>query len=143
MLGLPLNIHNTAVGNTVEPCGSGATAIGVTHPNDGNVGTSLFGDKYQLSEVRVDRAGQNGWAALHNQATIPWVWSVIEFDQNGYPDYGRLKNASSINPTTNYQLFPTYSVYINGKLLYKTTQGTSASFANLTPGLQLSPSAIQ
>jgi hypothetical protein len=138
-----LGIHNTAVGDTLDPCGSGIGLIGEANPNNGHVGTSLFADQYQLAEVRVDHAGQTGWKTLNNQREIPWVWSVIEFDQNGNPDYGRIQNASSINPTTNYQIFPTYSIYVNGKRLKKTIQGTPAAFASLPPGIQLDPSLIQ
>ena len=139
-----LGISNVAVGNTLDPCGSVLGTIGVADPNNGKTGTSLFGDQYQLSEVRVDQAGQNGWATLHNHQPIPWVWSVIEFDQSGNPDLGRIHNAPSpINPTTNYQIFPTYSVYSNGQLIYTVHQGTPAAFANLPPGSELSPSSIQ
>jgi hypothetical protein len=138
-----LGIQNTVVGDTLDPCGSGIGVVGVANANSGKVGTSLFGDQYQLAEVRVDQAGQNGWAALNNQRAIPWVWSVIEFDKNGNPDYGRIQNSSPTIPTTNYQIFPTYSVYINKKLMYQTQQGTPGAFASLPPGSELSPSLIQ
>jgi hypothetical protein len=138
-----LGISNTAVGKTLDPCGSGIGVSGVANPNDGKVDTSFYGDQYQLAEVRVGQAGQTGWKTLNNKREIPWVWSVIEFDKNGYPDLGRIQNASPTNPTTNYQIFPTYSVYVNGKLTYKTKQGTPAAFASLPPGSELSPSSIQ
>jgi hypothetical protein len=139
-----LGISKTAVGNTLDPCGSSIGTIGVADPNNGKTGTSIFGDQYQLSEVRVDQAGQNGWATLHNHQPIPWVWSVIEFDPNGQPDYGRIQNnPSPTSPTTNYQIFPTYSVYSNGKRIYVVNQGTPNAFAGLPPGSELSPSSIQ
>jgi hypothetical protein len=117
----------------------------VADPHNGAVGTSLFGDQYQLAEVRVDQAGQNGWNVLNNGREIPWVWSVIESTPNGYPDLGRIQDAPLplTNPTTNYQIFPTYSVYVNGKLTYKTQQGTPAAFASLPPGLSLPQNLIQ
>jgi hypothetical protein len=106
-------------------------------------GTSLFGDKFLLAETRVGSAGQKGWKTLNNQREIPWVWSVIEFDQNGYPDYGRIQNYSPTIPTTNYQIFPTYSVYVDGKRLLKIPAGTPAAFAGLPPGLSLPQNIIQ
>jgi hypothetical protein len=138
-----LGISNTAVGNTLDPCGSGIGVVGMADPHNGAVGTSLFGDQYQLAEVRVDQAGQKGWMALNNGRAIPWVWSVIEFNPSGYPDYGRIQNASPTISTTNYQIFPTYSVYIGGKRVYVVHQGTPAAFAGLPPGSELSPSSIQ
>lgn len=136
-----LNIHNTVVGKTLDPCGSTIGLVGVKNSNSGT-GMSIFGDQYQLAEVRVDQAGQNGFQALNNHE-IPWVWSVIEFDKNGYPDYGRIRNASPTSSTTNYQIFPTYTIYINGKLFYQTVQGSPADFSRLPPGSQLPPNTIQ
>ena len=81
-------------------------------------------------------------------AEIPWVWSVIEFAPNGYPDLGRIQNAplpltNPTIPTTNYQIFPTYSVYVNGILFYTVYPGTPGTFASLPPGLSLPQNLIQ
>jgi hypothetical protein len=148
-----LGIHTTSIGYTPDPCGTPFAYVqGDTYSQNGHytgdsngTGTSLFGDKFLLAETRVGSAGQKGWKTLNNQREIPWVWSVIEFDQNGYPDYGRIQNnpLPLTNPTTNYQIFPTYSVYSDGKLLYTVHQGTPAAFAGLPPGSELSPSSIQ
>ncbi len=144
-------IHTTSIGYTPDPCGTPLVDLqGVAHSQNGHytgdvngTGTSQGGDQFLLAETRVGSAGQAGWKTLNNHQEIPWVWSVIEFDQNGYPDYGRIKNASPTNPTTNYQMFPTYSVYSDGKLLYTTHQGTPAVFASLPPGLSLMQNNIQ
>ena len=104
-------------------------------------GTSLSGYRFLLAETRVGSAGQAGWKTLNNQREIPWVWSVIEFDQNGYPV--QYQNNSPTVPTTNYQIFPTYSVYVDGILLYTTVPGTAAAFASQPPGLSLPQNLIQ
>jgi hypothetical protein len=144
-----LGIHTTAIGYTPDPCGTPFAYLqGATYPQNGHytgdlngTGKSLYGYNFLLAETRVGSAGQAGWRTLNNQRDIPWVWSVIEFDQNGYSI--RLQNASSTVPTTNYQIFPTYSVYVDGILLYTTTPGTPPAFASQPPGLSLPQNLIQ
>jgi len=137
-------IQTASIGYTPDPCGTPLAYVqGDAYPQNGQTGTSLFGDQFLLAETRVGSEGQKGWKTLNNGEEIPWVWSVIEFAPNGNPDYGRIQNASPITPTTNYQIFPTYSVYVNGTLTYKTTQGTLGAFAGLPPGLSLPLDVIQ
>jgi hypothetical protein len=152
-------IHTTSIGYTPDPCGTPLVYVqGVAYSQNGHytgdsngTSTSLFGDQFLLAETRVGSAGQAGWKTLNNQREIPWVWSVIEFDPNGYPDLGRIQNTpmpltnptNPTNPTTNYQIFPTYSVYSDGILLYTVHPGTPAAFAVLPPGMSLPQNLIQ
>jgi hypothetical protein len=142
-------IHTTSIGYTPDPCGTPFAYVkGDTYSQNGHytgdsngTGTSQGGYQFLLAETRVGSTGQAGWKTLNNHREIPWVWSVIEFDQNGYPV--RYQNASPTNPTTNYQIFPTYSVYFGGKRVYVVHEGTPAVFADLPPGMSLMQKNIQ
>ncbi|MEO7029074.1 MAG: hypothetical protein ABI147_06695 [Acidobacteriaceae bacterium] len=130
-------IQTTSIGYTPDPCGTPFVYVqGVPYSDpiggkNGDTGPSQAGYQYLLAETRVGTAGQKGWMTLNNHQEIPWVWSVIEFDQNG--SYVMDQN------TANYQIFPTYSVYKNGVFMYRgrTTQSTVSAFANLPPGQSL------
>jgi len=56
---------------------------------------------------------------------------VIEFDQNG--------NSVNTGSTANYQIFPTYNVYVNGHLNNTIPQSAVASVIQLNGSSQLLP----
>jgi hypothetical protein len=135
-----LNIHTTSIGYTPDPCGTPFAYVqGDAYSQNGNytgdplgTGPSQQGYQFLLAETRVGAAGQAGWKALNNQHEIPWVWSVIEFDQNGNP--------IRLTAGANYQIFPTYSIYKNGMFVSKMplpAQSTAKAFAGLPPGQSL------
>ncbi len=146
-------ISRTSIGYTPEPCGTpGIYALGAMYPENGQTGTSLLGLQYLLAETRVGTAGQLGWITLNGEE-IPWVWSVIEFDQNGLP--ARYQNTSPVvcggaYPSVNYQIFPTYSVYLTlpgariGTFITSLGElpGSVTTFTNLPPGQSLDQSCI-
>ncbi len=73
---------------------------------------------YQINEARVGPEGQgvnqflNGPAGADFTTTTPWIWSVIQFDANGFTE-AFLQN--TINSTSqNLAIFPSYWVYTNG-----------------------------
>ena len=74
--------------------------------------------------------GQSGSQTINNGRTVPWVWSVIEFDSSGIPTY------------TDTAMFPTYSVYVNGGLLVTFNQSSVASFVANDQTYQRTPSQI-
>jgi hypothetical protein len=137
-------------GGTPDPCGSPLFVLGdSSSPYLDYSGTSISGYQYHLAEGRVGSDGQAGWATLNGEA-IPWIWSLIEFDRNGkLVNYGNKKTVPCDTPTSvNYQIFPTYSVYVTplgattGSFLTKINQGTISAFASLPPGQSLVPSCI-
>lgn len=66
-----------------------------------------------------------------NNRTVPWIWSVIEFDSSGNPTY------------SDVAMFPTYSVYVNGSLAWTHAQSPVASFIANDQTYQRIPSDIQ
>ena len=79
----------------------------------------------------MPRDWQTMYASINNGATVPWIWSVIEFDQNG--------NSVNTGSTANYQIFPTYNVYVNGHLNNTIPQSAVASVIQLNGSSQLLP----
>ena len=146
-------IHSTSIGYTPDPCGTPFVYLqGDTYAQNGHTGTSLLGYQYLLAETRVGPKGQNGWKTLHDQHEIPWVWSVIEFDQNASPVRFDIKSTVPClggAVSVNYQIFPTYSVYKKSPgatvaTLFKTiAQGNFLDFSYLPPGQSLDESCIQ
>ena len=124
------------VGVTPDPCGTSVPKsilnwIGAGQPSPymGASGTSPSGQIYQLQEGRVGKLGQQGSETL-NGRTVPWIWSVIEFDSSGNPTY------------SDHGVFPTYSVYVNGSLAATYAQSTVASFVLKDETYQRTPSQI-
>jgi hypothetical protein len=124
------------VGTTPDPCGTGVPTsilnwvdVGQASTYMGSSGTSPSGEIYQLAEGRVGQLGQNGSQTI-NQRTVPWIWSVIEFNAAGTPTY------------TNHGMFPTYSVYVNGSLAATYAQSPAATFFQNDATYQLIPSQI-
>jgi hypothetical protein len=127
-------ISTTQVGITPDPCKTGVIPgwiqAGQPHPNNGTINTSPSGEKYQLAEGRIGTVGQLGSETLNGGRTVPWIWSVVEFDSSGNPT------------TTNDAMFPTYSVYSNGVLTATYPQSAVATFVALDQTYQLLPSQI-
>jgi hypothetical protein len=98
------------VGWTPDPCGLIPSPVpGQSSPYNGSTGVVASSkNSYQLAEGRVGTVGQTIYATLNNKQSVPWIWSVVEFDASG----------TSVNITSpaNYQIFPTYYVYVNGEL---------------------------
>jgi IPT/TIG domain len=125
-------------GVTPDPCGTKVPAfilnwIGTGQASQymGASNTSPSGKVYQLAEGRIGTMGQIGSATINGGRTVPWIWSVIEFDSSG-------------NPTTSdHAVFPTYSVYVNGNLTATYPQSSVASFIVKDQTYQRTPSQIQ
>ena len=136
-------IAQATSGNTPDPCDGFASFAGVVDfGRNGAQGTSINGYQFQLAEVRVSQKGADGWSTLNNGQVIPWIWSVVEFDQNGNPVNIGTVSSPLIYPG-NYQIFPTYSIYKNGQFAYMINQSSVPAFASpLTPN-ELQPGDVQ
>jgi hypothetical protein len=123
------------VGNTPDPCGTGMVPTGWTtgqaSPYMGAGGASPSGEVYQLAEGRVGTIGQLASETINGNRTVPYIWSLIEFNSSGNPTY------------SNVGMFPTYSVYVNGNLAATYPQSSVASFILNNNTYQLIPSSIQ
>lgn len=124
------------VGSTPDPCLRMAGDPGVLDiPTKNNVtGQSRLGFQYQLAQGRVGTDGQTGWK-LSNGREVPYIWSVIEADYYGNP--------VRTDQAANYQNFPTYWIYINGRFSKEVKQKTVEQFASATTKLELLPGDIQ
>lgn len=123
-------------GSTPDPCGASApqtvlnwVSSGQASPYMGASGISPSGEFYQIAEGRVGTTGQSASITLNNR-TVPWIWSVIEFDSAGNPTF------------TNHGMFPTYSVYRNGVLQTTYPQSTVSAFILKDETYQVTPSQI-
>ena len=128
------------VGKTPDPCGvkfPGLNTVvdwlskGEASQYMGAYGVSASGKIYVLAEGRVGTAGQKGSATINGGRTVPWIWSVIEFDSSGNATY------------SDVAVFPTYSVYVNGTLIATYPQTTVAAFVAKDQTYQRTPSQIQ
>jgi hypothetical protein len=84
----------------------------------GKIGVSGSGKTYQIAEGRIGKVGQWGSQTINQGRTVPYIYSVIEFDAAG-------------NPTVSDRTtFPTFYVYINGVLHsgLTSTQSTVKAF---------------
>jgi hypothetical protein len=97
----------------------------------GASGTSASGKFYQLAEGRVGSAGQAGSETINFDRTVPWIWSVIEFDSQLTPTY------------SDHAIFPTYSVYLDGSLVATYPQSSVATFVLKDQTYQRTPSQVQ
>ena len=104
-------------------------ATGELHPSSG-VDFSNSGNLYQLAEGRIGLIGQLVSETI-NERTVPWVWSVIEFDASGNPYF------------TDHSIFPTYSIYENGSLIGTYPQSSVQEFTGLDESYQIVQSDIQ
>jgi hypothetical protein len=121
------------VGVTPDPCATGFIPgwVGAGEPYlNGGPGESGSGQIYQLAEGRIGKVGQTGSMTINSGRTVPWVWSVIEFNSSGNPTY------------SDTAIFPTYSVYVNGSLVATYTQSSVASFVAYDQTYQRTPSQI-
>jgi hypothetical protein len=69
-----------------------------------------------LAEGRIGYLGQLGSQTI-NGRTVPWIWSAIEFDSTG------------VFTGAPHEIFPSYSVYVNGNLQYTNDQSSVPDFA--------------
>lgn len=127
------------VGSTPDPCGLSVPttilnwlATGQPSQYNGASATSPSGKIYQLAEGRAGTMAQNGFYTINGRAagSMPWIWSTIEFDSLGNPTY------------SDVGMFPTYSVYVNGTLVYTYGQTTVANFFSQNQTYQRTPSQI-
>jgi hypothetical protein len=132
------------VGATPEPCGLGEligwAPAGQPFPTyNGATGKTSSNNIYQLAEARVGTAGQKVSQTINGGRTVPWFWSVIEFNSSN-----QSVNLISFPPASgNFQIFPTYSVYVNGFLAGTSKQSTPQAITLLNGSSQLLPSQIQ
>jgi hypothetical protein len=121
------------VGGTPDPCKTGLIPGWLTpgQPSqyEGYSSTSPSGEVYQIAEGRIGTIGQAASSTI-NGRTVPWIWSVIEFNSSGSPMY------------SNVAMFPTYSVYVSGSLVTTYNQSTVAAFVLNSQSYQLTPSQI-
>lgn len=127
------------VGVTPDPCGTSVPKtilnwIGQGQPSQ-YMGASTppppSGDVYLLAEGRIGKMGQAGSQTINGGRTVPWIWSVIEFNSSGSPTY------------SDVAMFPTYSVYVNGSLVITYPQSPVATFVANDQTYQRTPSQIQ
>ena len=121
------------VGITPDPCNTGIlgwASKGQPSQYMGASGTSPSGEVYQLAEGRIGTVGQLGSETINGGRTVPWIWSVIEFNSSGTPTYDDVG------------MFPTYSVYVNGEIVITYPQSTVAAFIANNQTYQLEPSQI-
>ena len=122
-----------SVGYTPDPCNTGLPGWifpGQQSQYNDTSQTSPSGKIYLLVEGRIGTFGQLVSKTLNNR-TVPWIWSVIEFDSSGNPTY------------SDVAMFPTYSVYVNGSLAWTHAQSPVASFIANDQTYQRIPSDIQ
>jgi hypothetical protein len=122
------------IGSTPNPCGTGDVpgwlSAGQPSQYNGATGVSGSGQTYQLAEGRVGKVGQAVNQTL-NGMTTPWIWTVIEFNSAGTPNW------------LDHAMFPTYWVYINGTLSFKYPQSSVSAFIANNASYQRTPSQIQ
>jgi hypothetical protein len=100
----------------------------------GTVGSTSAGNVYALAEGRIGTIGQLISETI-NSRSVPWIWSVVEFDSSGNP--------INVQNDNNYATFPTYFIYINGQIYAQVPQGQLEDFTTLNSSSQLTPSQIQ
>jgi Bacterial Ig-like domain (group 2) len=121
------------IGITPDPCKTGIIPNWVNPGEPSKYeGASGFpsGKVYQLAEGRIGKVGQAASQTINNGRTVPWLWSVIEFDASGNPTYSDVGT------------FPTSSVYVNGSLVVTYPQSSVASFVAKDGTYQRTPSQI-
>jgi hypothetical protein len=132
------NVGTVAVGWTPDPCGFSPVPIPADSSNQWNgwIGTTpTTVNTYQIAQARVGSVGQRVYATLNNGATVPWIWSVVEFDSYGNP--------VMIGNPANYQVFPTFTVYVNGTVYATYPQSSVASILQLNDTSEITPSLVQ
>jgi hypothetical protein len=134
-----------AVGVTPEPCTGYQVPI-LSLPVQQNALNGHYGLTsnglwlYQVNEARLGPEGQgvnqflNGTAGADFTTTTPWIWSVIQFDANGYTQTFAPNTTNST--TQNLGSFPAYWIYTNGYLAYAIGQSSLAGFIALNSTFQ-------
>jgi hypothetical protein len=132
------------IGITPDPCKTGLIPgwvdSGQSDQYNGHSGT-VSGELYQMAEGRVGLTGQLLSQEFYNASqsvsgtnvvgvTVPWIYSVIEFNSSGTPT------------TTTHTIFPTFSVYKNGVLQTTYPQSAATQFMILNETYELSPSQV-
>ncbi len=138
-------VSTVALGNTVDSCKSSLTPKSFltpeAHPDNAAKGiTSSKLYAFQLNEGRVGSKGQNinmtlnactstdtfGLCNAPAAPTVPWIYSVILYDVNG-------------KYSVDHQIFPTYSIYEDRKLIQTIHQSALESFIKLNSSSQIQP----
>ncbi len=143
-----------ALGNTPDACNSYLVKtldflLGVLkpdpHPDNGKYGaTANHLHAFQLAEGRVGSDGQAvnrtlNWCTSRDasgscnspvQSSTPYIWEYPLFDAQG-------------NYTLQTQIFPTYYIYENGKLVTKRPQSALETFVSLDAQSQVKANDIQ
>jgi len=143
-------LSSTALnGNTVDSCQSiftpASKLVSEAHSDNGKKGITVAGlHVFQLNEGRVGKDGQSvnmtvnyctstdaaGLCNAPSSPTVPYIWSFPLFDfQAQY--------------TVGHQIFPTYYIYENGKLVNKIAQSPLEEFIKLNSSSQIHASDIQ
>ncbi len=136
-------------GNTVDSCHSALTPgfllTPELHPDNGAKGiTASKLHAFQLNEGRVGSAGQAvnmtlnacsskdaaGLCNAPSSPTVPYIWSFPLFDFQG-------------QYTVGHQIFPSYYVYENGKLVNRIGQSALEEFIKLNSSSQMKRTDIQ
>lgn len=139
----------TALGDTVDSCRSpitpAASLKSEPHPDNGKSGITPSGlHFFQLNEGRVGPDGQkvnmtiNGCTSTNflglcnspASLTVPYIWSFPLFD-------------TQMEYTVQHQMFPTYYVYEDGKLVNKIPQSALEDFLKLQSDSQRKAADIQ
>lgn len=144
VIGTPKAVRGRSlVGTTPDPCQfSPIFASGDNHQSNGAIGASVSGAAaFQINEGRIGNVGQmvdrtlnacsqSDCASVPVGPTTPWIWSVIRFDNNG-----------DVLPVDR-QIFPTYSVYLNGARTSILPQSAPEPFISLDATSQRLPGEV-
>lgn len=116
-------VQRARIGETTLPCSfkPKATFGGEVHPE--NEKTEWNADRTMLSQIneaRIGTAAQRIERAIDPKGPpTPWIWSILGFDIQG-------------NTKIATQIFPTYSVYLDGTFCGNRVQDELARFVSMT-----------
>jgi hypothetical protein len=123
-------------GYTPIPCpgmGSAPYVSSQPHSDNDKAGTTAAGDLvYQIVEARLGSDGQmvnqflNGPPGGDYTQVTPYIWSVIQFDVNGFT-----RSLSTSGNSGNVQIFPSYVLYSGPTQLFAVEEGNWQTFAQL------------
>ncbi len=109
-------VSRALVGRTPIPCLVGSAAPQVHFQNGARAINSTGRIVFQMSQGRVGMTGQEvdrtlNYPDLRLGSGTPWIWSILRFDKTG-----SLLALDS-------QIFPTYSIFLDGQLVQTIRQG--------------------
>ncbi len=94
------------------------------------MGWSVTGQFYKIAEGRLGSMGQAVNQTLLGHST-PWIWSVVEFNSSGVPNY------------QNHSIFPSFRFYSNGNVIpnadYSPNAAAAAAFIGSNASYQINP----